>query len=56
MYLEPYTHYHQQHFHPHFQYQHENQSLSPHQSSTSDVEETSPSLNRAVCILKKRIL
>jgi hypothetical protein len=46
----------------HLQYQHENPSLSPQQSSTSDVDETStppPSLNRGggggvVCILIKR--
>ncbi|CAF1170408.1 unnamed protein product [Rotaria magnacalcarata] len=45
------THLHQHPMHHHLQYQQENPSLSPQQSSTSDADETStppPSLNRAV--------
>ncbi|CAF1529014.1 unnamed protein product [Adineta steineri] len=43
------NHIHQHPMHHHLQYQHENPSLSPQQSSTSDADETStppPSLNR----------
>lgn len=60
LYLEFYgqsSHVPQHSLHPHFQYPHENQSLSPQQTSTSDVDETSPtpssSLNRTV---KKKML
>ncbi len=42
--------------HHHLQYQHENPSLSPQQSSTSDADETltpPPSLNRGVVCLNR---
>lgn len=45
----PSVHLHQNLMHHHGQYQHENLSLSPQQSSTSDADETltpPPSLNR----------
>jgi hypothetical protein len=45
------SHLHQHLMHHHLQYQHENPSLSPQQSSTSDADETltpPPSLNRGV--------
>ncbi len=54
LYLEFYTQ--SSHQHPHFQYQYESHSLSPQQSSTSDVEETSSSLTRTVTtkLIKKK--
>lgn len=45
------SHIHQHLVHHHLQYPHENPSLSPQQSSTSDADETStppPTLNRGV--------
>ncbi|CAF2385214.1 unnamed protein product [Rotaria sp. Silwood2] len=54
---------HQHSLHGHFQYQHEIQSFSPQQSSTSDIDETSPppsssssSLNRVNDITSNKII
>lgn len=55
----PSVHLHQNLMHHHGQYQHENLSLSPQQSSTSDADETltpPPSLNRMGVSVMKNVL